>query len=692
MEPATAGAGRRPFARRRREQQQSQPQQQQQQRRTRLSPVWNSNWNSDKRSPARGSSNIAVVRPSRSSIQAQKTRPASTCVHPGGCNTFSNPYLSLLYGKEQADAGVGTNRNRTTAYGRTCTMPAPPTASQVAKGRPRTRTGLVRKTAKSKECRPHQCSSLDHMVPCAKKALAESHQQLEMLLTGIERESYRVAALRPPPRRRRSGGARGRGGSNISKGVRRQTGRPPPPAPAGSPMLSARCKENAPEDAEHIRHLVPLACNPQLLPPAKREALLELISRAEQHDNGIVELLRPPMGSSSRDTRLTMLQMLPLSLDECPYVENIWTGRQDYLYAAGCGQQLPEKLRTEDERFKEAKILRSRTGQVLLSRTLEEELKDEKMVLHFMEEERKRRQQQEAAAASQPLNERQQQAMRERAELEQHKQLVSQCRERRRQLDLKRELTETRKSQRKGKIHPRRMLAKVVPESEDDEQDVAPWSNLRRSNKPPHIVHRSVAKADDDPDLDALNELLERRPDAATDYQLHAHDIVQPEIEDQWRDAASSSCSRGSNQPSEIFERSLAQAHEEPDALRELLERRCQFQVHSQAMIFPNSEDEEQDTAPSAMLQGSNQHSDNFQRSVAQANDDDPAADLNELLDQRDLFQLHSQACCLYQTVRSSTPWDICAEVAMTCSLELVDGLLDCALNGSETSDKELSV
>ncbi|EDW30579.1 GL26859 [Drosophila persimilis] len=390
MKPATAGAARRQFARRRREQQQ-QPQQQQQQqqqhqqRRTRLSPVWNSNWNSEKRAPAGRSSNIAVVRPSRSSTHAPKTpRPARTCLHPRGMHS-SNPHLALPHGKEQADAGFGKSRNRMpvalsrTVFGRSYTPPSA-TGSQRAKGWPRPMIGVIPKAAKANGQGSHLCSSSDHVtlpllssrVP-GNKALAESHQQLEMLLSGIERESYVAPPPHPPACARRSGAVRVRNGSRISKGVRRQLGRHPP-APAVSPMLSARYKENDSEEADHIRHLVPLACNPQLLPPAKRGALLELISRAEQHDNGIVELLRPSTGNSSMEPRLSMFQMLPLSLNESPYSEKIYTGGS---------QEQPQQLRTEDERLKVAKILRSPNGQMLLSRTLEEELKDERMRYQF---------------------------------------------------------------------------------------------------------------------------------------------------------------------------------------------------------------------------------------------------------------------------------------------------------------------
>ncbi|XP_017149006.1 uncharacterized protein LOC108159887 [Drosophila miranda] len=729
MKPATAGAARRQFARRRREQQQ-QPQQQQQQqhqqRRTRLSPVWNSNWNSEKRAPAGRFSNIAIVRPSRSSTHAPKTpRPARTCLHPKGMHSFSNPHLPLPHGKEQANAGFGKSRNRMpvtlsrTAFGRSYTPPSA-TGSQRTKGRPRPMIGVIPKGAKANGQGSHVCSSSDHValpllssrVP-GNKALAESHQQLEMLLSGIERESYVAPSPHPPACARRSGSVRARNGSRISKGVRRQMGRHPP-APAVSPMLSARYKENDSEGADHIRHLVPLACNPQLLPPAKREALLELISRAEQHDNGIVELLRSSTENSSRDPKLSMFQMLPLSLNESPYSEKIWTG---------CSQELPQQLRIEDERLKEAKILRSPNGQMLLSRTLEEELKDEKMVLNYMEAELKRRQQPEASDPE-PLNERQQQAMRERAELDQNKQLVSECRERRRQSHLKKELAGNLKKQRQEKVAPRRKLAKVVPESDCEEEDVPLWSVPHRDSQASLIVQQSMATEDVDP----LNELIERR----NEFQPHSQAMIFPESEDEEKDAPSPSILRRSNQPSPSPQQSEANA--DVDDLNDLLERRHQFQVHSQAMVVPESEYEEEDVLPWSVPDRDSQSSPTVQRSVATV-DVDP---LNELFEERNQFQIHSQAmvfpesedesndtppsyilrrlqrsvakadidplhelhkwryqfqlncqaCCLYKNRRSSTPWENIASVATKCSLELLDNVL-AALNRRESSDRD---
>jgi len=85
---------------------------------------------------------------------------------------------------------------------------------------------------------------------------------------------------------------------------------------------------------------------------------------------------------------------------------------------------------------------------MFFSRTLEEELKDEKKVLDFMEAELRK----QGAVRNEPggnllgqsldyhpLNERQEQALRERMELEREKQLVINCREQRRQKDQSKE-------------------------------------------------------------------------------------------------------------------------------------------------------------------------------------------------------------------------------------------------------------
>lgn len=324
------------------------------------------------------------------------------------------------------------------------------------------------------------------------KSLAEAHQQLELLLTRIERASdylppLPLAGLHASCSTtgsvrhgaRRLGAGQGQGAARGAKGLRRHWA-PTPPAPAGSPMASARGTysqshmkirsrgdfselmgvrgsgggssgdgSGTQDEVEQPSGIVPLTCNPQHLPPAKREALLKLLQRADQHDKGIVDIVRGVTGDAPRDTILMMLQMLPLSLKDSPYAEKFWEGHR-YLKER---QEQHQKIRSEEPRFKDVKLPHSPEGQNFYSNNLEGELKDEKLVLELMDSEMTRRHQHPVVSSAMepvgenPLNERQQQAMRERAELEEHKQQVTQCRERRRQREFRKQMIELIKEQ-----------------------------------------------------------------------------------------------------------------------------------------------------------------------------------------------------------------------------------------------------
>ncbi|XP_017129938.2 RNA-binding protein 33 [Drosophila elegans] len=273
--------------------------------------------------------------------------------------------------------------------------------------------------------------------PVKNNSMAEAHEQLELLLARIERASDFQTPPPPPP----AAHPKRRGQTKVAKGARRQMAQHPP-VPAGSPILSARAASTTKSqtypriggaenrrtrsEEDHLPHVVPLVQNPQRLPSAKRDALLQLLQRAEQHDKGIVDFVASATGDPSRDTMLMLLQMLPLSPNDSPYAEKFWEG-QRYLKER---QKLHQTLRPGDERFKEVKVLRSPEGEVFPSRTLEEELKDEKRVLDNMEAQLRG---QGPPGDRHPLNERQEQAMREREELERYKQQVTSCREQRRQ-------------------------------------------------------------------------------------------------------------------------------------------------------------------------------------------------------------------------------------------------------------------
>ncbi|XP_043658993.1 uncharacterized protein LOC122623740 [Drosophila teissieri] len=282
--------------------------------------------------------------------------------------------------------------------------------------------------------------------PTKGKSLAEAHQQLELMLSRIERVTdYQPPPPPPPPAaqlRRRGAGVK------VAKGVSRQMAQPPP-VPAGTPMLSARRNNNnamrtdggggaeLEEDrdrngggeGDHPDIAIPLVQNPQHLPAAKRDALMQLLQRTEQHDKGIVDMVGAS-GDSARNTMLMLLQMIPLSLADSPYKQKFLKGHR-HLKEHRSQQR---NLRPGDERFEEVKVLHGPDGHVYYARTLEKEPKELKAEpeVHATGQYHSVRNALEYRSVQHPLNERQEQAMRERAQLERDKQLVINCREKRR--------------------------------------------------------------------------------------------------------------------------------------------------------------------------------------------------------------------------------------------------------------------
>ncbi|XP_020805075.1 serine/arginine repetitive matrix protein 1 isoform X1 [Drosophila serrata] len=274
------------------------------------------------------------------------------------------------------------------------------------------------------------------------KSLEAAHEQLELMLSRIERARD---FLPPPP----AGAAntttttttkttsKKRGvpcpmfpirsaakfGEKMAKGASRHMAQPPP-APPGSPINSAR-REGS-DSAEMELHLaaVPLAHNPQSLVPAKREALLELLQQREQHDRGIVDMVRNSNDGdqSARDTSQMMFQVLPLSLNESPY-----NGRDGKASVTGSGS-----VKESQELYQTS----PQTEGYILPMVGQQRDGKEAVVIHMEEKIRE-------------LNDRQQQAMRERAELEQHKQLVTLCREKQRQRENRKQLAEIKKQQQR---------------------------------------------------------------------------------------------------------------------------------------------------------------------------------------------------------------------------------------------------
>uniref|UniRef100_A0A6P4E1X7 Uncharacterized protein LOC108039473 n=1 Tax=Drosophila rhopaloa TaxID=1041015 RepID=A0A6P4E1X7_DRORH len=484
------------------------------------------------RLPPPSPGNIAVVRPTGNNATARMRRDWEAQREPlvkpprqilsTKALGQSNPYLddhpvrerrSVTQRSRHPDFKTRNQQNRIpvpatsrSAFGGQYTVPQPPSVFRSpapppsgTKIRPSLRS--VRAKVDSHLCprlSGHPCPSSAQPAarrpcrPVKNNSLAEAHEQLEQLLSRIERASDFQPPPSPAAHAKRRGQATARGGTKVAKGARRQMAQHPP-VPAGSPMLSARRNntmsqtylrldgegggaESEEDHRGHLTHVVPLVQNPQRLPPAKRNALLELLQRAEQHDKGIADIVASSTGDPSRDTMLMMLQMLPLSPNESPYAEKFWEGHR-YLKER---QKLHQTLRPGDERFKEVKVLRSPDGEVFLSRTLEEELEDEKRVLDYMEAQLRIQGQQKQgnlqgpSGDHHPLNERQEQAMREREELEQHKQQVSNCREQRRQREHQKEQAQVQKMEQKSswggggapameEASPREILSKNPP-------------------------------------------------------------------------------------------------------------------------------------------------------------------------------------------------------------------------------------
>ncbi|KAH8387823.1 hypothetical protein KR093_009715 [Drosophila rubida] len=121
-------------------------------------------------------------------------------------------------------------------------------------------------------------------------------------------------------------------------------------------------------------------------------------------------------------------------------------------------------------RYKEVKILRSPNGKFFLSKTLEDELKDEKQVLDFIDSQLYSRKQK---AMTPEQRERQAQALNERAELDRQKQQVSEWRQRHRLHELKRakiEAFKLAKQMRESHLLPVQRQLPVIPEEQAVEE------------------------------------------------------------------------------------------------------------------------------------------------------------------------------------------------------------------------------
>ncbi|EDV46411.2 uncharacterized protein Dere_GG19070 [Drosophila erecta] len=419
---------------------------------------------------------IAVVRPGSNATRGRQDRrnPRELPVKPplqalsARLLAHSNPYQDDRSLKERRSVTERSQRSAVkthnqhhptlassrSAFGGHYTVPpAPPTLPKAAPQPPcrqmRPYLRSVRAKVDSHLCpqlstNPRwasKCQQQQPAQPCSQrpcksttkgKSLAESHQQLELLLSRIER----VTNYQPPPPPQSPPAAQSKrraAGAKVAKGVSRQMAQPPP-VPAGTPMLSARRNNNnamridggggadLEEDrdrngdgdgaGDHTDIAIPFVQNPQRLPLAQRDALMKLLQRSEQHDKGIVDMVGAT-GDSTRDTMLMLLQMIPLSLSDSPYKDKLLK-EHTHLKKR---QKQEQQLRPGDERLKEVKALHGSDGQHKVHATGQ---------YHSV------RSALEHRSVQHPLTERQEQAMRERAQLERDKQLVINCREKRR--------------------------------------------------------------------------------------------------------------------------------------------------------------------------------------------------------------------------------------------------------------------
>lgn len=179
-----------------------------------------------------------------------------------------------------------------------------------------------------------------------------------------------------------------------------------------------------------------------------------------------------------------------------PYIERFWEGHR-YLKER---QRLHQQLQPDDLRYKEVKILRSPNGQLFLSKTLEDELKDEKHVLDYIESELQREQ---PPAVLPEHTARHRQALDERAELDRQKQQVSEWRAEQRFAEQKQEEQQvTKRMLKKAKLIKRQ------------KQEQAIWRGNREQQQPQQQPQRKP-------------RLLEQQLDPNVDLELDLGVVLQ---------------------------------------------------------------------------------------------------------------------------------------------------------------------
>lgn len=279
-----------------------------------------------------------------STLHTKRTAGRSKCV--GKASTSKDRANAVLPMVQPTNNNNNYSRCSPAGRERATARTAPPTMTRIGFGRSVTAAASAGPSGSGVR---KGCATTP---PAHLKPMAEAHKQLDLMLARVERGSDIKAAA---PRRRKLQSAK----------VARVQGEPPqPPVPTVTPLSSARLRryEGGMEDgvgidvgvaaaaagvgmgaggaggaggaAHPIEYklattltmaggtttrtttmsttvtgnppvLVPLAQNPQRLTPEKRVALLKLLSRVEQRDQGMVQVLLSELNAATGDAAPT---------------------------------------------------------------------------------------------------------------------------------------------------------------------------------------------------------------------------------------------------------------------------------------------------------------------------------------------------------------------------------------------------
>ncbi|XP_030381469.1 inner centromere protein [Scaptodrosophila lebanonensis] len=443
---------------------------------------------------------------------------------------------------------------------------------------------------------------------------------------------------------------------------------------------------------------VPLAYNPETLAPAQRQALIDLLTRAEQRDRSIIDILTSSANPST-DTMRMMLQTLPMALSpgESPYSEQFWAGHR-YLKER---QQLHQKLEPDDMRYKEVKILHGQNGKIFLSKTLEDELKDEQMVLEFMEDELQHQREQLLKQKLEQLKQHPtppkpgpnqglvEQAMRERAEMEIQKQQVREWREQRRHDDLEQRTLEC---QENALLQEQEVDEQQGSEIQEQKQRAAQKQEERKTREQEERKNREV------------EEWKAQKQEKRELEEREAHELEKCKVRELEKHDHFTRTNTGR-------ERSVAHSFRKDENSKITTEIKYRIQTkhainhfnkdnvvqnHDEQGVESKTEDDDEELTPRAdpICKDLSQHPEKRQN---QPNDyhrldyypvgDTAVANtfkvqLEKVQQSRDKFQTQCQQSLFYNNANCPMPWQLFSNVASNLSDELVEDV-DCEFNRS---------